>query len=136
MALVDLDKTSYKFKDVLWFISGAILVAGGIWRFESRMNTVDDNVDALELKIMYKYELEILKINNRIDLLEAKKFVLRKEFKSDTLSVNDTRMVQSTRTNNGKEKQEKYPQVCMVIPRSPECKRLKLPNIKKLKQLA
>jgi len=135
MALIDLDKTSYKFKDVLWFLSGALFVAGGIWRFESRMNTMDDNVDALELKIMYKYELEILKINNRIDLIEARKFALRKEFKSDTLSVNDVRMVQNTRTNNGKEKQEKYPQVCMVIPRAPECKRLKLPNIKNLKHL-
>lgn len=136
MALIDLDKTSYKFKDVLWFLSGALVFSAGVWRLESNASRTNDKIDALETKIMYKYELEILKINNRIDLLEAKKFALRKEFKSDTLSINDTRMVQNTRTNNGKEKQEKYPQVCMVIPRVPECKRLKLPNIKKLKQLA
>ena len=136
MPLVNLDKTSYKFRDVLWFLSGALIVAGGMWRVELNSTRTNDKIDALESKIMYKYELEILKINNRIDLLEAKKFALRKEFKSDTLNVNDTRMVQNTRTNNGKEKQEKYPQVCMVMPRAPECKRLKLPNIKKLKQLA
>ena len=45
-------------------------------------------------------------------------------------------MVQNTRTNNGKEEREKYPQVCMVIPRTLELRKLKLPNIKKLKQLA
>lgn len=131
MALIDLDKTSYKFKDVLWFLSGALLIAGGIWRFETNSSRTNDKIDALETKIMYKYELEILKINNRIDLLEAKKFALRKEFKSDTLSVNDTRMVQNTRTNNGREKNDKYPQVCMIIPRQPECQRKKF-NIKKL----
>lgn len=131
MALVDLEKTSYKFKDVLWFLSGALIVAGGVWRFETNSSRTNDKIDALETKIMYKYELEILKINNRIDLLEAKKFALRKEFKSDTLSVNDTRMVQNTRTNNGREKNDKYPQVCMIIPRQPECQRKKF-NIKKL----
>jgi len=135
MALVDLDKTSYKFKDVLWFLSGALIVAGGIWRFESRMDKSDDSISALEIKIMYKYELEILKINNRIDLLEAKKFVLRKEFKSDTLSLKEVPLVQNKRTNNGKERNDKYPQVCMVIPRQLESRKLKLPNIKNLKHL-
>lgn len=134
MALVDLDKTSYKFKDVLWFLSGALIVAGGIWRFESRMNKSDDNIEALELKIMYKYELEIIKINNRIDLIEAKKYAQRKFFKSDTLSINESSLVQNKRTNNGREKNDKYPQVCMVIPRSLELRKLKLPNIKKLKE--
>jgi len=136
MALIDLDKTSYKFKDVLWFISGALFLAGGVWRFESRMNESDDNIDALELKIMYKYELEILKINNRIDLIEAKKFVQRRNFKRDTLSINAHRVVQNTRTNREKDKRERHPQVCMIMPRPIEFKRLKLPNIKKLKQLA
>lgn len=135
MALIDLEKTSYKFKDVLWFLSGALLVAGGIWRFEYRMNTSEDNLAALELKIMYKYELEILKINNRIDLLEAKKFALRKEFKSDTSSVNKHNLVQNKRTNSGREKNDKYPQVCMVMPRPLESRKLKLPNIKNLKHL-
>lgn len=135
MPLIDLDKTSYKFKDVLWFLSGALIVAGGIWRFESRMNKSDDNIDALELKIMYKYELEILKINNRIDLIEAKSYAQRRVFKSDTLSLNEIRMVQNTRTNNGKEKNDKYPQVCMILPPPhPELKRWKLPNIKNLKE--
>jgi len=131
MALIDLDKTSYKFKDVLWFISGALFVAGGIWRFEYRMNTSEDNLEALELKIMYKYELEIIKINNRIDLIEAKKYAQRKFFKADTLSLNDNSVVQNTRTNNGKDEKEKYPQVCVVIPRVPELQRKKF-NIKKL----
>ena len=133
MALIDLDKTSYKFKDVLWFLSGALVVAGGIWRFESRMNKSDDNIDALELKIMYKYELEFLKINNRMDLIEAKSYVQRKNFKRDTLSLNDYKMVQNTRTNERKNKQERHPQVCMIMPRPVEYKRLKLPNIKDLK---
>jgi len=131
MALIDLDKTSYKFKDVLWFISGALIVAGGIWRFEYRMNKGEDAVAALEVKIMYKYELEIIKINNRIDLIEAKKYVQRKFFKSDTLSINSLNVVQNTRTNNGKEEKEKYPKVCMIIPRVPELQRKKF-NIKKL----
>ncbi len=131
MPLIDLDKTSYKFKDVLWFISGAIIVAGGIWRFEYRMNKSEDNLQALELKIMYKYELEIIKINNRIDLIEAKKYAQRKFFKADTLSLNDNSVVQNTRTNNGKDEKEKYPQVCVVIPRVPELQRKKF-NIKKL----
>lgn len=131
MPLIDLDKTSYKFKDVLWFISGALIVAGGIWRFEYRMNKSEDNLQALELKIMYKYELEIIKINNRIDLIEAKKYAQRKFFKADTLSLNDNSVVQNTRTNNGKDEKEKYPQVCVVIPRVPELQRKKF-NIKKL----
>jgi hypothetical protein len=134
MALVDLDKTSYKFKDVLWFISGALLVAGGVWRFESRMNSIDDKIDssvgALELKVMYKYELEILKINNRIDLIEAKKFVQRRDFKSDTLSVNDVKLVQGTRTDRRRDRQERHPQVCMIAPRIPEFCRKKLIPIK------
>lgn len=135
MALVDLEKTSYKFKDVLWFLSGALIVAGGVWRFETNSSRTNDKIDALETKIMYKYELEILKINNRIHLLEAKKFVLRKEFKSDTLSLKEVSLVQNKKTNNGKERNDKYPQVCMVIPRQLESRKLKLPNIKNLKHL-
>ena len=131
MALVDLEKTSYKFKDVLWFLGGALMVAGGVWRFETNASRTNDKIDALETKIMYKYELEILKINNRIDLLEAKKFVLRKEFKSDTLSLNIYRVVQNTRTDRSKDKQERHPQVCMITPARPECQRKKF-NIKKL----
>ncbi len=131
MPLIDLDKTSYKFKDVVKLISGAVILAGGIWRFESRMNKSDDNLEALELKIMYKYELEIIKINNRIDLIEAKKYAQRKFFKADTLSLNDNSMVQNTRTNNGKDEKEKYPKVCMIMPVRPECQRKKF-NIKKL----
>jgi len=130
MPLVDLDKTSYKFKDVLWFLSGALVVAGGVWRFETNSSRTNDKIDALETKIMYKYELEILKINNRIDLLEAKKFALRKEFKSDTLSVNTINLVQNKRTGNGKEKNDKYPQVCMVIAYPPTLYKKKLVPLK------
>jgi hypothetical protein len=130
MSLVDLDKTSYKFRDVLWFLSGALIVAGGIWRFELNSTKTNDKIDALESKIMYKYELEILKINNRIDLLEAKKFALRKEFKSDTLSLNGIKLVQGTRTDNRRHRQERHPQVCMIAPRAPECYRKKLIPIK------
>jgi len=131
MALIDLDKTSYKFKDVLWFISGALLFAGGVWRFESNMQDLKDSQDALRAEIIYKYTIEIMKINNRIDLIEAKKFVERRNFKRDTLSVNTYQMVENTNTNNGKDEKEKYPQVCVVIPRVPELQRKKF-NIKKL----
>ncbi len=131
MPLIDLDKTSYKFKDVLWFISGALVFSAGVWRFESNASKTNDKIEALEVKIMYKYELEMLKINNRIDLIEAKKYVQRQRFKSDTLSINSLNMVQNTRTNNGKEEKEKYPKVCMIIPRMPELQRKKF-NIKKL----
>ena len=136
MALIDLDKTSYKFKDVLWFISGALLVAGGIWRFEYRMDKNEESLTALETKLMYKYEMEILKLNNRMDLIEAKKIAVKTELKSDTLSLDSIGYFNNKRTNNGKEKKDKYPQVCMVMPRTLELRKLKLPNIKKLKQLA
>lgn len=134
MPLIDLDKTSYKFKDVLKIISVTSIVVGGVWRFESRMSDIDDNVDALEIKIMYKYELEILKINNRIDLIEAKKYVQRQRFKSDTLSYNQVRVVCNDRNaNRDNHKKEKYPQFCIILPRSVEYEtRPKLPNIKKL----
>jgi len=134
MPLIDLDKTSYKFKDVLWFISGALLVAGGIWRFEYRMDKSEESMIALEVKLMYKYEMEMLKINNRMDLIEAKKFASKAELKSDTLSLDSVDYFNNKRTNNGKEKRDKYPQVCMVFPRQPELQRKKF-NIKNLKHL-
>jgi len=130
MPLIDLDKTSYKFKDVLWFLSGALLVAGAGWRFESRMNDTDDNIDALELKIMYKYELEFMKINNRMDLIEAKGYAQRRAFKADTISINENGLVQNKRTGNGKEKNDKYPQVCMVIAYPPTLYKKKLVPLK------
>ncbi len=135
MPLVDLDKTSYKFKDVLWFISGALLVAGGIWRFEYRMDKSEESMIALETKLMYKYEMEILKINNRMDLIEAREIANKTELKSDTLSLDSKNTFSNKRTNNGRNKRDKYPQVCMVMPRTLELRKLKLPNIKNLKHL-
>lgn len=135
MPLVDLDKTSYKFKDVLWFISGALLVAGGIWRFEYRMDKSEESMITLETKLMYKYEMEILKINNRMDLIEARKIANKTELKSDTLSLDSKNTFSNKRTNNGRNKRDKYPQVCMVMPRTLELRKLKLPNIKNLKHL-
>ena len=95
------------------------------------MGDLQQGQEDLKKEIIYKYTIEIMKINNRMDLIEAKHFVQRRNFKRDTLSVSTYRMVQNTRTNNGREKQEKYPQVCMVMPRQPECQRKKF-NIKKL----
>jgi hypothetical protein len=134
MALIDLDKTSYKFKDVLWFIGGALFFSGGVWRFESNMSDLKESQEVLRKEIIYNYTIEIMKINSRIDLLEAKKIVQFRSLKKDTLEVNKVNLVDNQRTKNGKDKQEKYPQVCMVIPRQLELRKLKLPNIKKLKE--
>ena len=132
MPLVDLDKTSYKFRDVLWFLSGALIVAGGIWRFELNSTKTNDKIDALESKIMYKYELEILKINNRIDLLEAKKFALRKEFKATNFTKNNISIANfKEKANNNKRSDKKYPQLCIGFPpRQPEFQKKKLVDLK------
>lgn len=133
MALFDFDKTTIKLPFAITLISASLLVGGGIWRFESRMDDVDSKLESLELRIMNKTIIEIMKVNNRIDLLEAKKFVQRYNFKRDTLSLNTVRLVQNTKTNKGSDKKERHPQVCMILPPHPELKRLKLPNIKNLK---
>ena len=130
MPTVDLEKTSYKFKDVLWVIGVLATLSGGVYRFESRMNKLDDNVASLEQKMMYKYELEILKINSRIDLIEAKSYALRKDFKNDSTSK-ELSFNLIARTNRKRDSHKRLPQVCMVIPRQPECQRKKF-NIRKL----
>ena len=138
MPLVDLDKTSYKFKDVMWFFGIALAAAGGVWRFESKMSDFESKLDALETKILYKTTLEFMKVNSRIDLIEAKKYVMRYNFKRRRESpINNISLAYNeARTDNGKSKQERRPQVCVILPRPVELRRLKLPNVKKLKQLA
>jgi hypothetical protein len=132
MPLVDLDKTSYKFRDVLWFLSGALIVVGGMWRFELNSTRTNDKIDALESKIMYRYELEILKINNRIDLLEAKKFALRKKFKTTNFAKNNISIANfKVKANNNKRSDKKYPQLCIGFPpRQPEFQKKKLVDLK------
>ena len=131
MALIDLDKTTIKLPLAIKMTLGALAFAGGVWRIESSMSDLKDSQDALRKEIIYNYTIEIMKINNRIDLLEAKKFVQRREFKRDTISINNYKVTQNSRTNRSRDKQERHPQVCMVIPRQPEFKRYKF-NIKKL----
>lgn len=138
MALLDLDKTTFKGSDVKWIITIALAVAGAGWRFETKMSNIEDStitsINALRNEIIYKYTLELLKVNNRIDLLEAKKSVQRYNFKRDTLSYNQVRVVCNDRNaNRDNHKKEKYPQFCIIPPRSVEYEtRPKLPNIKKL----
>ena len=131
MALVDLDKTSYKFKDIVWAIGLLSAFTAGLYRFESRMNELSGNQSSLEQKIMYKYELEFLKINNRMDLLEARGYAFRKDFKSDSISK-VTSINLFARTNRKREENKRYPQVCMIVPRTTECQRKKLVNLKTL----
>ncbi len=93
MTTVNTDKLSFKFNDVKWLISIAIIIGTGIWRFETRMANIEANLDSsiamIRKDLMYSYTVEIMKLNNRIDLLEATKFSqLPRRRTSDTLVVN------------------------------------------------
>ena len=134
MPTVDLDKTSYKFRDVVWAIGIILFLAGVGYRFETNASKTNDKLDALEQRIMYKYELEILKINNRIDLIEAKKYALRKDFKNDTLAIKEISIANfNEKANNGKQSEKKYPQLCIGFPpRQPEFQKKKLVDLKRL----
>jgi hypothetical protein len=95
MSTVNTDKLNFKFNDVKWFISIAVIVATGIWRFETRMANIEANLDSsiamIRKDLMYSYTVEIMKLNNRIDLLEATKFSqVSKPRVIDTLFVNET----------------------------------------------
>jgi hypothetical protein len=75
-----------------------------------------------------------LKINNRIDLLEAKKFALRKEFKATNFTKNNISIANfKEKANNNKRSDEKYPQLCIGFPpRQPEFQKKKLVDLKRL----
>ena len=93
MTTVNTDKLSFKFNDVKWLISIAIIIGTGIWRFETRMANIEANLDSsiamIRKDLMYSYTVEIMKLNNRIDLLEATRFnTITKRRTSDTLVVN------------------------------------------------
>jgi len=95
MTTVNTDKLSFKFNDIKWFISIAIIIGTGIWRFETRMANIEANLDSsiamIRKDLMYSYTVEIMKLNNRIDLLEATKFSqVPKRKVIDTLFVNET----------------------------------------------
>lgn len=95
MTTVNTDKLSFKFNDIKWFISIAIVIGTGIWRFETRMANIEANLDSsiamIRKDLMYSYTVEIMKLNNRIDLLEATKFSqVSKPRVIDTLFVNET----------------------------------------------
>jgi len=133
MTLIDLEKTTYKFKDIIWAIGILLFLVGAAYRFETNASKINDKIDALEQKVMYKYELEILKINNRIDLLEAKKYALRKDFKSNLPSkLNLISLNALDSTNKGNRKKDDYPQFCMVIPALPKSQKKKLVYFKQL----
>lgn len=137
MTLLDLDKTTLKFWHVIWIIGIVLAIVGAAWRFETKMSSIEEStiasINSLRTEIVYKYTLELLKVNNRIDLIEAKKLVQRYNFKR-TSSNNDVNVVINGRNaNRDNHKKEKYPQFCMIPPRGIEYEtRPKLPNIKKL----
>jgi len=133
MALFDFEKTTIKLPFAVTLISLSLVGAGGIWRFESKMSDFESKLDALETKILYKTTIEILKINNRIDVIEAKKFVMRYNFKRFRKKEYVPELVYLPHTDRQRSKKETYPQFCMVLPPHPELKRLKLPNVKNLK---
>lgn len=135
MALFDFEKTTIKLPFAITITMGVLALAGGAWRFESKMSDFESKLESLEEKILYKTTIEFMKVNNRIDLMEAKKFVMRYNFKRKKKAFNDVYIAYNTRTNNGKNKKEKYPQFCMVLPSHPEFRRYKV-DIKKLKDLA
>tara|TARA_R110000822_G_scaffold67329_3_gene164036 strand:+ start:6204 stop:6605 length:402 start_codon:yes stop_codon:yes gene_type:complete len=131
MALFDFEKTTIKLPFAITLISISLMFSAGVWRFETNMADLKASQEDLRKEIVYKYTIEIMKINNRIDLIEAKKFVQRRNFASDTLSVNTYKIVQNKKTNRGDDKKERHPQVCMILPARPECQRKNF-NIKKL----
>lgn len=132
MALFDFDKTTIKLPFAATIMSLILAVAGGVWRFESKMNDFESKLESLEAKVLYKTTIEFMKINNRIDLVEAKKFVMRFNFKRKKKSDYEPKLVYKTHTDKENNKKHDFPQFCMVLPLHPELKRLKLPNIKKL----
>lgn len=132
MALFDFEKTTIKLPFAVTLITLALAGTGGVWRFESKMSDFESKLDALETKILYKTTIEILKINNRIDIIEAKKFVMRYNFKRNKKSVYEPKLVYKTHTDKENNKKHDFPQFCMILPPHIELKRLKLPNIKKL----
>jgi hypothetical protein len=83
-----------------------------------------------------KHLLEILqqKIHKLIDLIEAKKFVMRYNFKRKKKEFSDVYVAYNTRTDNKKENNKRHPQFCMILPSHPEFRRYKV-DIKKLKDL-
>lgn len=131
MPLLDLEKTTIKLPLALKITAVVLAFAGGVWRFETNMSDLKSSQEDLKKEIVYKYTIEIMKINNRIDLIEAKKFVQRRNFKSDTVSINSNVVLTRDKTNNGKDEDRKYPQVCMVIPRVPDHNRKRF-NTKKI----
>lgn len=126
MALVDLEKTKFKFNDIKWLIGIGIAIGVGIWRFESQMAdlryqmlTLVLNQQSLQKDIINTYTIELLKINNRIDLLEAKKLVFRMNFKSQKKKIEREGFfpVCSSETNKNKSDEGKrHPQFCMILP--------------------
>lgn len=133
MPTLDLEKTNYKFRDVIWAIGLIVFLVGIAYRFESNVSETNDKIDSLEQKMMYKYELEILKINNRIDLLEAKKYALRKDFKNDSTIIKGyIAFIVTEKTNKKQQENKRYPQVCMIVPRHPECQKKRFLDLKKL----
>lgn len=140
MALFDFEKTTIKLPFAVTIMTLVLAGAGGIWRIESKMSDFESKLESLETKILYKTTIEFMKINNRIDLVEAKKFVMRfnfkrrkKAFENNGDSFISGHIACNTETNKRKDKNERRPQFCMVLPPHPELKRLKLPNIKNLK---
>lgn len=134
MALFDFEKTTIKLPFAMKITMGVLAVAGGVWRFESKMSDFESKLESLEEKILYKTTIEFMKVNNRIDLIEAKKFVMRYNFKRKKKAFSDVYVAYNTRTDNKKENNKRHPQFCMILPSHPEFRRYKV-DIKKLKDL-
>jgi len=135
MALFDFEKTTIKLPFALTITLGVLALAGAGWRFESKMSNFESKLESLEEKILYKTTIEFMKINNRIDLIEAKKFVMRHNFKRKKKVFSDVYVSYDTRTDNKKEDNKRHHQFCMILPSHPEFRRYKV-DIKKLKDLA
>lgn len=135
MALFDFEKTTIKLPFALTITLGVLALAGAGWRFESKMSDFESKLESLEEKILYKTTIEFMKVNNRIDLMEAKKFVMRYNFKRHKKNEDFYKFAYRTRTDNKKENNKRHPQFCMILPSHPEFRRYKV-DIKKLKDLA
>lgn len=125
MTLIDLEKTKFKFNDVKWLISIGIAIGVGAWRFESQMADVRLqmlqlalNQESLRRDIVNNYTIELLKISNRIDLVEAKKISFRMNFKAQKKIQREGFFPMNyPETNRNKSNESKsHPQFCMILP--------------------
>jgi len=122
MTTFNSEKTNIKFNDTLRLIGLTFLLAGGIWRFETRLSDMQSSIESLKKELTYSYTIELMKINNRIDLLENKQHPIS--------YINP--IINKVETKENKNSRKQYPQICMISARSPEFQRKRLVNVKQL----